>query len=439
VPFLERHDARRPRVLSGPILGSLLGVLALTWAAGCSEDLESSGTCPILCPEQDVPIQDTVLLAAVTLDTTLSRYPALGSESRIPIIHSGDSVEARAVIRYDVVTTTITPIISGQTPPAIPISSVDSARVLLRFEDTLSIRTTPITLEVYDVDTAAADTATAAVDALFRGDRLLGAATFEPADVKDSAFVFLDNARILAKLQAGGRVRLGVRAVSDETVFLRLEASGSGREAVLGYRGFADTAVRSLTFSPNSATPVEPETVRSELADYGIVHSGAGSAAADELLVGGLPGRRAYLRFDIPRRLIDSTTIVRATLVLVQRPSTALFSGQSTSVYAQTVLAGAEVTDPGKAVLILAPLTGTGLDSLNLDPRASAARSLEVANTVSYWRVRPDSVLPRALVLRSPTEGLIPRELRFYSVEASADLRPRLSISYIPRVNFGLP
>lgn len=405
-------------------------------AAGCSENLASSGTCPILCPEQNVPVQDTVL-SAITLDTTLVRYPALGSETRIPIVYSGDSVETRAVIRFDSVTRSITPAATGAT--AILIEKIDSARVLLRFEDTLSIRTAPIRLEIYDVDTTAADTVTSAVDLLFRGDRLLADSTFTPEAIKDSVFVFLDSARVIAKLQAGGRFRLGVRAVSDQTVFLRLETVGSGRDALLNYKGFADTAVRSISISPNSLTPAEPASMRGELADYGVVHRGARPADPDELVVGGLLGARSYLRFDIPKRLLDSTTIVRASLILTQRPSAALFSDQTTSVYAQTVLAGADVTDPGKAVLILAPLTGTGLDSLNIDPRSTASRSFEVPNTVSYWRQRPDSVLPRALVLRAPTEGQLFRELRFYSVEAAEDLRPRLSISYIPRVNFGLP
>ncbi len=441
MPFSKQLATRATRARSQYMLGCLLAGLALSLALGCSEDLESTGTCPILCPQQDVPVKDTVLLA-VTLDTTVGRYPPLGNELRIPIVYSGDSVESRAVVRFDSVTRSITPGATGATATAI--SAIDSARVLLRFEDTLSVRTAAITLQVYDVDTTAADTVTAAVDALFRSERLLGEATLTADEVKDSALVFLDNARILAKLQTGDRIRLGVRATSGETVLLRLEAGGSGREAILSYRGFADTAVRSLSHSPNSKTPELLPTVRLELADYGIVHSGGGTAGGDELLVGGLPGRRAYLRFDIPSSLLDSTTIVRATLVLAQRPSGALFSGQPTSVYAQTVLAGADVTDPAKAVLILAPLipagaTGSGLDTLNLDPRASATRSLEIANTVAYWRVRADTLLPRALVLRSPTEGQLPRELRFYSVEAPEDLRPRLSISYIPRVNFGLP
>jgi hypothetical protein len=45
----------------------------------------------------------------------------------------------------------------------------------------------------------------------------------------------------------------------------------------------------------------------------------------------------------------------------------------------------------------------------------------------------------RALVLRAAAEGAQAGEIRFYSNEARADLRPRLRISYIPRVQFGIP
>ena len=45
----------------------------------------------------------------------------------------------------------------------------------------------------------------------------------------------------------------------------------------------------------------------------------------------------------------------------------------------------------------------------------------------------------RALVLRSAFEGAEIGEIRFFSREAPAALRPRLRLSYIPRTEFGLP
>jgi hypothetical protein len=53
--------------------------------------------------------------------------------------------------------------------------------------------------------------------------------------------------------------------------------------------------------------------------------------------------------------------------------------------------------------------------------------------------VTPEEELPRAIVLRSSLEGEFPSEFYFYSSEAPASLRPRVEISYIPRVDFSLP
>jgi hypothetical protein len=61
-----------------------------------------------------------------------------------------------------------------------------------------------------------------------------------------------------------------------------------------------------------------------------------------------------------------------------------------------------------------------------------------VVNLVRAWRSLPSNT-PRALVLRAALEGAQAAEVRFYSIEAPAGLRPRLRLSYVPRTNFGLP
>ena len=61
---------------------------------------------------------------------------------------------------------------------------------------------------------------------------------------------------------------------------------------------------------------------------------------SDSLLgVGGLPAQRTYLRFDIPTRLIDSATVVRATLMLTQVPTNSVDATDSLTMYPQVVRA----------------------------------------------------------------------------------------------------
>ena len=46
---------------------------------------------------------------------------------------------------------------------------------------------------------------------------------------------------------------------------------------------------------------------------------------------------------------------------------------------------------------------------------------------------------PHAIVLSLPTEGTSILELRFSSLEAAANLRPSLQITYVPRNAPGIP
>jgi hypothetical protein len=160
-------------------------------------------------------------------------------------------------------------------------------------------------------------------------------------------------------------------------------------------------------------------------------------ADGSDLIVGGLPARRTYLRFAVPSRFVDSVDVVRASLLLTQRPSGAadpLDTG--VTIRPLAVLATNEVTDLIRASELAT--NAVGLDTLRLNPTGTGVRALPVVNLVRAWRVLPAGT-PRALVLRSALEGAQAAEVRFYSIEAPAGLRPRLRLSYVPRTNFGLP
>jgi hypothetical protein len=220
----------------------------------------------------------------------------------------------------------------------------------------------------------------------------------------------------------------------------------SGISAELRYDpvrdGVDDSLIVFTSVGPTSRTPGGVGSpIAAELRDYLLVARGTPPVPSNQLGVGGLPGRRSYLRFDIPQRLIDSTTIVRATLELTQLPNR-LYPGDTAriTVYPQMVLAGALVTDPARAALILSPPRSFGVDSLLLLPGDSGVVMLQLVDLVRRaWATAPADTLPRALVLRARTEGALPAELRFFSREAAESVRPRLRLSYVPRIDFGLP
>ena len=72
--------------------------------------------------------------------------------------------------------------------------------------------------------------------------------------------------------------------------------------------------------------------------------------------MGGLPAKRINMRFDIPSYSVDSSTVVRAALVLTQIPNRNMDPGDSVIVSPALVLAAKAVTDPTKAAQILAEI-----------------------------------------------------------------------------------
>jgi hypothetical protein len=152
--------------------------------------------------------------------------------------------------------------------------------------------------------------------------------------------------------------------------------------------------------------------------------------------MGGLPPTRIYLRFDIPALIVDSSTVVRAALLLTQIPNRTIDPADSVTIAPALVLAAQAVTDPTKASQILAEIA---LNPLSFAVGDSGIKAVELAPVFGFWRgVNPVST-PRAIVLRSSSEGISPLQARFFSIEAAPALRPKLQISYIRRNPLGLP
>ncbi len=86
----------------------LLGMVASTLAiAACSDNLNAGKSCPLLCPEQAITLQDTII-DAVFADTTVLGIPSIGNEVFLMLSSHGDTLDSRAIIRYDTITQTFT-------------------------------------------------------------------------------------------------------------------------------------------------------------------------------------------------------------------------------------------------------------------------------------------------------------------------------------------
>ena len=406
-------------------------------ATGCAEKLDSSAGCPLTCVDQSVQIK-TVTLDAVQTDSTVLGGLGKGTETRMLLANRGDTLDTRVIIRFDTL-----PSKSKATPSdtGVAIAFADSAILRLVVDSSVVAIGVPITLSIYDVDSTAAvdDTSATAVAPLFSPSRLITTKQFAAGTLVDSVQIPLPSAFILAKASAHARLRLGLQVSASKSVELRVLATESGFGATLSTRISPDTAVAPVVMPPYSTTPTNNVSISQSLGDFTIVVKGTPPPPAGILTVGGLPGSRTYLLFNIPPAITDSSLVVAATLVLAQEPSASPDAADSMSIQPYLVLAGPGVHDASKAAQIVAATTVLGLSPLVTFPGASGVQEVQIGPAFKYWGVQTAALLPRAIVLQSAQEDYSPQQAFFYSSSSDPTLRPKLRISYTPRARVGVP
>lgn len=419
-------------------------VLALVVAgvvAACAEDYQGGAACPTLCPEQNVVVFDTTF-DPVELDTTVSPFPTHGTETELLLARRGDTVDIRPVIRFDSLPVYFN---SGSSTGDTVIQVIDSPYVKLRINRAESKFTQPVTFEVFDVDTttgdsafAANDTSTALERLLFRPDRRIGSITFDTAQITDSIRIPIDSLTLLNKIIGQQRLRIGLRATSAGPVQIRIVAYEGGDPPLLRFLPSADTSFNAITVFPRSKVPRSQITLASDLTDYMHVISFPSVPDASFLTVGGVPGRRTLIRFNIPARILDSSNVLRATLELTQRPVFSVDDTAKLTLFPLIVTAGNNITDAGRsAFLTNAP--GAGFDSVQFAPGDSGVKEIEIVNALRAWGLPISKSSQKAIVLRAGPESVDPRFVSFFSSQAAANLRPRLRVSYSPVRTFGIP
>ncbi len=408
---------------------------AVLAGASCGEDIDGGGTCPALCPEQSLPVRDTVL-NAIVFDTTVGPFPLIGTEEGLLLASRTDSLDVRAVVRFDTLAKTFT--LDGSDREIV---AVDSSRIFIHV-DTQSVHFTgTITIEAYDVDTTAADTNTAAVAALFRPDRLLGSVQAIRAQffLDDTLSIAIPNTFLLDRIRGGKHTRIGLRLLGQGDI--TITSIEQGLPVTLKFDPApGNTSVLSRTQAPLSNTPVGDLLVANDLRDYSIVVKGM-APPTQRIVAGGLPAYRSYLRFNIPKKFLDSVVIVRAQLVLVQRPILGLDDDSLAVIFPAPVSTTSAITDIRRISQLIYPAFSFGLAGLVRAPSDSGERSLEIVGLIRQWSLTSKLVnAPEtAIVLRGSDEGQSTGRLAFFGLDAAPELRPRLRLSYVARSRFGIP
>jgi hypothetical protein len=417
-----------------------LGLFGVAALGACGEKLEAGASCPILCPAtKDVELKDTTV-DAIAVDTSIAGFPVIGEEEPLLLAARGDTLDTRVIFRFDTIGKTYAH--PSATADTI-VTHVDSAMVRIVLDTSTvvgvpGLPTQPVTIEVYDVDSPA-DTVAADLLPLFTASRLLGSKTFAPESLaKDTISLPVAPAAVLDRIIHGTRLRLGLRLVSPTSTQLRI-SSTSGTGAQLRFKPASDTAV-SIPLLSKTPEDTSLTTLRNDLRDYVITAKGIIPPPANTISVGGYPSHRTFLRFDLPSHIVDSSTVVRATLTLTQVPMRASPNAtDSLGIYPFAVTAGTVITDIPRLLRLVTVNTVNAADSLRIVPADSGTRRLELVNLVRVWKNAKPEQTQRALVLAIGEEGVNPAIASFFASEAPADLRPRLQLTYVPKVTLGLP
>ena len=422
---------------------AVASTLAIT---ACAEKLEGGASCPLLCTQQSAALRDTTI-DGVVFDTSIVGLPPIGAERLLMLASHGDSLDARAIVRFDTIPQSFT----ARNALDSVIIHLDTAMLVLPIlkPDSAHRPTGPITIEAYNVDSIPADSVTLPTDTvasviatLFRPGRLLASKTFAPESLLDTLRIPLPTDTVLDRVTNGTPLRIGFRLVTPATrgYDLQIGTTQVGAPVTLHLVPSTDTGAVPVNVTPLSKTPFHQEFLAGPLADYSIILKGGSSITSSNIIaVGGVPSRRALLKFDVPSHIIDSTTIVRASLLLTQTPNRTLSNRDSVYVFPAAVLASSSITDTRTLLQFVGAIGQFGLDSVSMAAADSGLRSFEVVNLVRTWRGTTSDISPRALALRSAGEGGSPVEINFFSSRVGGAVRPRLRITYVPQTSFGLP
>jgi hypothetical protein len=430
-------------------LAAIVGAYAL--AVACSETLPSGLACPTLCPGQNIVVLDTTIdgLTGLSVDTTVTGYPPLGDEPALLLANGGDSLDVRSIVRFDSVPYQYIPYDSAGQDTLIPVHQAVHPYVRVVFDTTSFHSPGAFTVLVYDVDTVGNDTAMAVLASLFRQDRLIGDTTFGFGT--DTARILLDSAIIGAHLRGDHLIRLGFKL--RDAGRLRMNGPTSALPPVFSYYPDTDSTNQALiTARPKSTSPQSDTLLRFQLLAYPVTVIPSSPPIGEHLDIGGIPARRVFLQFALPSKIVDSSTVVRATITLTKIPNGyhAFFPHDTLGAIVTGIIATPLVTDPTRLAAFATPPTLIGLDTTAIiGPTAPVSGPFPISDSVNFefvlparhWSGRGIDTVSRAIVLRAVFEGSNPLFASFYSASPStpAALRPHIHVAYIKQLTFGIP
>lgn len=375
------------------------------------------GDCPSLCPSSQAQPLDTTLSAVVSSDTSFRGF-VTAREAPILVASDLGSWRGLALVRFE-------PRASfwiGTASDTILLGSTDS--VILEFR--LIQRDTAakdLRLLVYRLPPTSFDTATAfgAAAPLFADARLM-----DSIPIADS----LTSGLVRQKLAPE---RFDSLDADSGVVALGVAVRAASPTAVTVAAGDLSAEGPSLRFYGRGQPPREATTHTYDLAPAfdTFVTDPEPSGSADAAVVGNIPSARTLLRLEVPETLLDSTAIVRATLVLTQTRPAFGRPREEFELEARAVLRdfGGKSFAESDTSLVARTTVRAG---------SATPVELELGRILRFWGTPAGDSVPRAILLRVVPEGSVLGEVSLARASAGADA-PTLRVTYLLPYRFGVP
>jgi hypothetical protein len=392
---------------------------------GCQEKLTAPADCPALCPGGTPQVIDEVVDPIPLGDSSFSGYVQPPAAPSLLVSNGVRGYEQRAILRFPSRPDSVA---VRDTFRTYVIDSVALGFTVLGLDTNL----TGVQLQVYRMPRLIDSTTTyAQVDPAFTPANLITSIAI-PADLNTggirTVLQGVDLAKVVIPPADSGVLALGLRLDAPVFTGVRIGAAASGTGGVfvtyttLNVPDTGSARLRTFPLTATFNTSLSPVT---EPLDPTL------------LTVGGEPAARSLLRFDLPARIRDSATIVRATLELTPVTPIIGVPTDPARLRARALLSDAGAKSPVETRI-------SAVDTL--EAGASGVVQVEVVRLIQgVWLPNPEA--PTALMLSLTSahgsgdlEGASFSRPVFYSTRAvDPALRPRLRISYLLSFPFENP
>ena len=389
---------------------------ALAAVVGCSEKLSTPGKCPSLCPSSNVQLADTLLTTADVSDTSVRGY-VLVREASYLLASTLDSLRSVILVQFDKLDTVWYPGsdtaysgIQDSVLLSFHINQRDTAvkqlRLLVyRLPGHLDTAATYASIQPYFADSQLVDTIPIP-DTLQAGDTL-------SAKIADS---------------------LPIPAADSGLVSLGFAIVAAGKTALTLGSGNLSTVAPSLTYFVEARAPLD--SLRHSFAlspnpGLFVMSPDPSQPTVGVITLGGIPTARALVRLSLPKVVLDSNAVVRATLLLTTTGPVGGFAGDSFYVIAEPI-----VRDFGVKSVLWPDSAVSGL--VKVAQGQTGPVGVDIAPILRFWGTTVGDSTPRVLMLRAYPEGSIIGEARFFGRAGGAN-GPQLRVTYVKPYSFGLP